>query len=184
MRPQGWRGGPAPIINDEKGVSMQSHWARKLILAVALLCGGCVVAPPQQAYVPPPPPYTPPPQAYTPPPQPPAYAPAPAPAPVAQNCREYNSQINVGGVPQPAYGWACQQPDGSWQISQDVPGQPPQVYVVPANPAYPVGYPYWAYDPYWGPRIAIGGSFVFAGGRGFHHHHDFYRDRGFHHHHW
>jgi len=162
---------------------MQSHWTRKLILAVALLTGGCVVPPPQQAYVPPPPVYTPPQQAYSAPPQPPAAPPPPA-APTAQNCQEYNAQINVGGVPQPAYGWACQQPDGSWQISQDVPGQPPQVYVVPANPAYPVGYPYWAYDPYWGPRLAIGGTFVFAGGRGFHHHHDFYRDRGFHRHRW
>jgi hypothetical protein len=151
---------------------MQVHWTRTLILAVAFLAGGCVVPPPQQAYVAPPP-------VYTPPPQPPAAAPAPA----AQNCQEYNSQITVGGVPQPAYGWACQQPDGSWRISQDVPGQPAQVYVVPANPAYPVGYPYWAYDPYWGPRIAIGGTFVFGGG-GFRHHHGFGHDRGFHHHHW
>jgi len=39
---------------------MHSHWARKLILAVALLTAGCVVPPPQQAYVPPPPVYTPP----------------------------------------------------------------------------------------------------------------------------
>jgi hypothetical protein len=159
---------------------MQSHWT-KLILAVALLTGGCVVPPPpQQAYMAPPPVYTPPPQ---PPQQPQSYTPPPAPpAPVAQNCQEYNSQIYIGGVPQPAYGWACQQPDGSWQVSQDVPGQPPQVYIVPANPAYPVGYPYWAYDPYWGPRIGIGGTFIFAGGHGFHHHHDFVRDRGFHRH--
>lgn len=108
------------------------------------------------------------------------------PAPVAaanppQNCREYNAQVMIGGQPQPAYGWACQQPDGSWKISQETTGQPPQMYVVPAAPAYPPGYPYWAYDPYWGPRIAIGGTFVFGGGRGFHHHHDFDRDRGFHH---
>ncbi len=54
--------------------------------------------------------------------------------------------------------------------AQEAPGQPPQVYVVPANPAYPPGYPYWAYDPYWGPRVAIGGTFVFGGGRGFRHH--------------
>ena len=157
-----------------KGIQMQTHWTRKLILALALLTTGCVVPPPPQAYVAPPPVYTPPPQAQA----------APPPSPAPQNCQEYNSQINVGGVLQPAYGWACQQPDGSWRISQDVPGQPPQVYVVPANPAYPVGYPYWAYDPYWGPRIAIGGTFVFAGGRGFRHHHDFYRDRGFHGRHW
>ena len=153
---------------------MQIGWARYWIAALGLLAGGCVAPPPQPAYVPPP--------VYTPPPQPPAAAPPPA--PTAQNCQEYNAQINIGGVPQPAYGWACQQPDGSWQVSRDVPGQPPQVYVVPANPAYPVGYPYWAYDPYWGPRIAIGGTFIFAGGRGFHHHHEFYRDRGFHRRRW
>lgn len=140
---------------------MESHWARKFIVASALLCSACIVPPP-------PPPAA----AYSPPQE--AYAPPP-------NCREYNAQIMVGGQPQPAYGWACQQPDGSWKISQDVPGQPPQVYVVPANPGYPAGYPYWAYDPYWGPRIAIGGTFIFGGGRGFHHHHDYYRDRGFHH---
>lgn len=134
-----------------KGVRMQSRWTKTLTVGAALLSTACVVPPPQQAYAPPPP-----------------------------NCREYNAQIMVGGQPQPAYGWACQQPDGSWKISQDVPGQAPQVYVVPANPAYPVGYPYWAYDPYWGPRIAIGGTFIFGGGRGFRHHHDFDRDRGFH----
>jgi surface antigen len=33
-------------------------------------------------------------------------------------CREYNQTINVGGRQQQAYGQACQQPDGSWQIVQ------------------------------------------------------------------
>jgi hypothetical protein len=150
----------------KEGFPMQSHWTRVLTVGAALACAGCVVSPPPQAYAPPPPAYAPPPQAYA--------------QPAPQNCREYNAQINVGGQPQPAYGWACQQPDGSWKISQEVPGQPPQVYVVPANPAYPVGYPYWAYDPYWAPRFAISGTFIFGGGRGFHHHHEFAHDRGFH----
>ncbi len=33
-----------------------------------------------------------------------------------QHCREYQSQVTVGGLPQPAYGVACLQPDGSWRI--------------------------------------------------------------------
>jgi hypothetical protein len=142
---------------DHQGFGMHLPRARKLVVGSALLCAACVVQPP--------------------PPPPVAVAVA---SPPPQNCREYNAQIMIGGQPQPAYGWACQQPDGSWKISQETPGQPPQVYVVPPNPAYPVGYPYWAYDPYWGPRIAIGGTFVFGGGRGFRHHHEFGRDRGFH----
>ena len=31
-------------------------------------------------------------------------------------CREYQTTINVGGVMQPSYGTACQQPDGTWRI--------------------------------------------------------------------
>ena len=31
-------------------------------------------------------------------------------------CREYTSNINVGGKTQSGYGTACRQPDGSWQI--------------------------------------------------------------------
>lgn len=33
-----------------------------------------------------------------------------------QYCREYTQTIVVGGQQQDAYGRACQQPDGSWQI--------------------------------------------------------------------
>ncbi len=32
-------------------------------------------------------------------------------------CREYRQEITVGGRTQQAYGTACRQPDGSWQIS-------------------------------------------------------------------
>lgn len=31
-------------------------------------------------------------------------------------CREYNQTVYVGGQPQRAYGTACRQPDGSWQV--------------------------------------------------------------------
>ena len=31
-------------------------------------------------------------------------------------CREYQATISVGGEYQPAYGTACQDPDGSWRI--------------------------------------------------------------------
>lgn len=31
-------------------------------------------------------------------------------------CREYQSQVTVGGQIQPAYGTACRMPDGAWRI--------------------------------------------------------------------
>lgn len=31
-------------------------------------------------------------------------------------CREYQHTVYIGGRPQQAYGTACRQPDGSWQI--------------------------------------------------------------------
>ncbi|MBX3446611.1 MAG: glycine zipper 2TM domain-containing protein [Parvibaculaceae bacterium] len=31
-------------------------------------------------------------------------------------CREYSQTVYIGGQPQNAYGTACRQPDGSWQI--------------------------------------------------------------------
>ena len=31
-------------------------------------------------------------------------------------CREYNQEVVIGGVKQKAYGTACRQPDGSWEI--------------------------------------------------------------------
>jgi len=33
-------------------------------------------------------------------------------------CREYNQTVTVGGKTEKAYGKACRQPDGSWQIVQ------------------------------------------------------------------
>ncbi len=31
-------------------------------------------------------------------------------------CREYNQTVNIGGKQEKAYGKACRQPDGTWQI--------------------------------------------------------------------
>jgi len=72
----------------------------------------------------------PPPVVYAPPPTvvyaaPPVYSQAPIDATPAsapyrtsdgRYCREYQAQVIVGGVPQPSYGTACQQPDGSWRV--------------------------------------------------------------------
>lgn len=33
-------------------------------------------------------------------------------------CREYQTNVTVGGRSEDGYGTACRQPDGSWQISQ------------------------------------------------------------------
>jgi hypothetical protein len=77
-------------------------------------------APPPVVYAPPPVYYAPPPVYYTPAPTavpaPAAYAPAPTPA--TQNCRQYQTTIQVNGQPQQSYGIACQQPDGTWRIVQ------------------------------------------------------------------
>ena len=83
-------------------------------------------APPPVVYAPPPPPppvvqyYNPPPvaQYYNPPPAPIGVDPA---GPVyysrsGQQCREFQSRAMIGGRPQPIYGTACLQPDGSWRI--------------------------------------------------------------------
>jgi hypothetical protein len=92
-----------------------------------------------------------------------------APAPAAQNCREFQETVVVGGVRQPAYGTTCQQPDGSWKIaSSAAPSAPraaaaapyPYPYPYPAYPAYP--YPYYGYPygyPYYGPTVGVGFRF-------------------------
>lgn len=36
--------------------------------------------------------------------------------PTGQYCREYQTQVVVGGKTEQAYGTACRQPDGSWKI--------------------------------------------------------------------
>ncbi len=57
-------------------------------------------------------------------------------------CSSYTVPVTVGGQPQQAVVEACQQPDGSWRITQTTPGLPPQVYEVPAPASpYPSAYP-------------------------------------------
>jgi hypothetical protein len=97
--------------------------------------------------------------------------------PVEENCREYAVPITVGGKEEIAYGKACQQPDGTWQIVQ-APGGPegaPNVLqptiIYPAYPYYydPWWGPPWWGPPWWGPPFGFAGFFGF--GVGFHHHH-------------
>jgi hypothetical protein len=82
---------------------------------------GVPLAGPPAYYYPPPPPvyYYPPPAYYTPPPA--YYAPPAAQSyneAQEQTCREYQSTTTIDGRPQRAYGTACLQPDGTWQIVQ------------------------------------------------------------------
>jgi surface antigen len=76
------------------------------------------------------------------------------------NCREFTATVMVAGKSQEAFGNACQQPDGTWQITQNTPGSPAQVYTLPSTAIY-VGP-----DPdfyYWnGPPFFVGGSIFFA----------------------
>jgi hypothetical protein len=85
---------------------------------IMLACGGCVVRQPVPVAMP---------------------ASEAAPAPAAENCREFQETVIVGGVRRPAYGTTCQQPDGSWKIaSSAAPSAPPEA-------AAPYPYPYPAY---------------------------------------
>lgn len=74
--------------------------------------------PPTVVYAPPPVVYAPPPAVVYAPPPPMAVNPA-GPAFYSRDgrqCREYQSTAMVGGRPQPVYGTACLEPDGSWRI--------------------------------------------------------------------
>lgn len=55
-------------------------------------------------------------------------------------CREFTKVVTIGGQAQSAYGQACRQPDGSWQIvSDDIPPNQPVEYYPQDN--------YVAYQP-------------------------------------
>lgn len=121
---------------------MQARYSRKLVLWLgAGILAAALVAPPAAGargfvalgfnvplagppayYYAPPAYYYPPPAYYYPPPvyyPPPAYAPPPGAAygqAENQTCREYQSTTTIDGRPQPTYGTACLQPDGTWQI--------------------------------------------------------------------
>lgn len=84
----------------------------------------------------------------------------------APTCRPVTGQAEIDGAMQQISGWACRQPDGTWQIMQDNGGG---ADLYPAT-AYP--YPYAYYDPwFWGAPVVfgVGASFVFVDR--FHHFH-------------
>jgi hypothetical protein len=80
-------------------------------------------------------------------------------ADAAAGCRDYNLPVVVNGSTLNATRRACPQPDGSWTVTQTVPGLAAQTYTVPAPAsadayAYPASgyypyYPYYPYDPYY-----------------------------------
>ena len=101
-----------------------------------------------------------------------------------QNCRDFTVQVMVGGQPQQAVGQACQQPDGSWRITQNTPGLPQQVYTLPPQAIYlyPYPEPYYWWDPwFYGPSFFVGGPVFFAHGFHHFHHHDGFHHGGFSH---
>ena len=100
-----------------------------------------------------------------------------------QNCHEFTVQVMVGGQPQQAVGQACQQPDGSWRITQNTPGLPQQIYTLPPQAIYlyPYPEPYYWWDPwFYGSSFFVGGPVFFAHGfRHFHHNGFFHHGGGF-----
>src|SRR5262245_28574065 len=72
-----------------------------------------------------------------------------APQSELQNCREFIAQVTVGGQPQQAVGQACQQPDGTWRVTLNMPGLPQQIYTLPrqAINLYPYPEPYYWWAP-------------------------------------
>jgi surface antigen len=125
-----------------------------------------------------------PPQDYVVPPpgQPAVGASTAAPPPANQSpCSTFTVAVTIGDRQQEAVVESCQQPDGSWRITQNTPGLPQQVYVVPPPPPE-YSYPYLAYpyaDPYWfaSPWFFGLGPTIFVAQRFPHFHHRF--GRGF-----
>jgi hypothetical protein len=70
-------------------------------------------APPPAAVV-----YPPPAVAYYPPPPGPTYQPPPTPPSRSENCRQYQTTIDIDGQPQPLVGTVCKGPDGNWHTVQ------------------------------------------------------------------
>ena len=89
-----------------------------------------------------------------------------------QPCREFISTVIIGGQQQQAYGTACRQSDGSWQIQADEPEaaapSPPAVtynYIDTPPPAYYV-YPsefYYPYHIYLSFGLVYRGVYVYRG---------------------
>jgi hypothetical protein len=88
----------------------------------------------------------------------------PVPEQASPNCRNFTMPVMVEGQQRQAVGQMCQQPDGSWRVTQNTPGLPLQVYTLPAQVIYVTPYPceyYWA-DPWgYGPPFFAGGLFFF-----------------------
>lgn len=78
-------------------------------------------------------------------------------------CRNVTGTADIDGTAQQIAGYACRQPDGSWQIVQ---GQDDSVVYYPGAPYYADYYDPW-YD--WWPPVLVGGSVVFVDR--FHHFH-------------
>src|SRR5258706_15725273 len=81
-------------------------------------------------------------------------------------CRAVSGQAEIDGTVQPIIARACLQPDGTWQIVRNGPGDTVLVYPVDA-------YPYrdlW----YWGPPVFIGVGTGFFFVDHFHHFHRFH----------
>jgi hypothetical protein len=115
------------------------------------------------------------------------HAPAPtqmsrAPQGEAENCRDFTVQVTIGGRSQQAVGQVCQQPDGSWRVTQNTPGLPQQVYTLPpqAISLYGDSEPYYWWDPwFYGPPFFVGAPVFLA--HGFHHFHHGFSHGGFRH---
>jgi hypothetical protein len=82
-------------------------------------------------------------------------------------CREYQTTITIGGVPQKAYGRACRQPDGTWKDENVLRDQPysetPPARVENIHPYGWRGYHYPEHPYYGHGGLSIG---VGAGTRG------------------
>ena len=105
-----------------------------------------------------------------------------APQSEPQNCRSFAAQVTVGGQPQQAVGRACQQADGSWEVTQNTPGLPQQIYTLPPQAIYLYPYPerYYWWDPwFYGPSFFVGGPVFLAHGFHHFHHHDGFHHGGF-----
>jgi hypothetical protein len=86
-----------------------------------------------------------------------------------KNCREFTVPIKVGNEEKQAYGRACEQADGSWQIVQPDGAKPPTV--IEHTNIYP-SYPYWGpWGPWWGPWGWSEFGVVGVHHRHHHHHH-------------
>ena len=83
-----------------------------------------------------------------------------APAPPAEDCRDFTETVTIGGRPQQAYGRACRQPDGTWRV--DRPAQMPQLPTPSATYATAAPYPAGPAEPATGGSIFFGTQFRFS----------------------